>query len=334
MRAKLYRKWWYAVWVENGVTRRSSLRTQDAEEAKRKLLDFQRDFRPERSGIGDIMDAYLADRKIQVVRYDRIADAWKALKPHFAHLRPDQITRETCREYAAARRKVTFRNRKLPIQDGTIIKELTVLRAGLRWHDKNTPAIFEMPSSPPPKERHLSREEFGKLVRSADRTPHLRLFVILALSTAGRAEAILELTWDRVDFEKGQIDLRKGAGRRKGRALVPMTDTVKFALQEAKKAALSDFVIEYAEGPVKSVKKAFARACEEAELEGVTPHVLRHTAAVWMAEGGATMPEIANYLGHSDSRITERVYSRFSPSFLKKAATALEFSLDSYPRTK
>lgn len=335
MRAKLYRDWWYAVWTENGVTRRASLRTQDAEEAKRKLLDFQRDFRPERSSVGDIMEAYLADRQTQVVRHDRMADAWKALKPHFAHLRPDQISRDTCRAYAASRRLVTFRNRKLPVQDGTIIKELTVLRAGLRWHDKNTPAVFEMPSTPPPKERHLSREEYGRLLESAQITPHLYLFVTLALQTAARAEALLQLTWDRVDFDRGLIDLRNALGRRKGRAQVPMTETARIALLDAWKASLARVhVIEYAGGPVQSVKKAFGRACEKAGLEGVTPHVLRHTAAVWMAEGGATMPEIAGYLGHSDSRITERVYAKFSPTFLKKAATALEFTLDSSPRTK
>jgi len=56
----------------------------------------------------------------------------------------------------------------------------------------------------------------------------------------------------------------------------------------------------------------------------VTPHTLRHTAAVWLAEAGTPMPEIATYLGHSDSRITERVYARFSPGYLRKASKALE----------
>jgi hypothetical protein len=36
------------------------------------------------------------------------------------------------------------------------------------------------------------------------------------------------------------------------------------------------------------------------------------------------MPEIAQFLGHSDSRLTERVYARFSPNYLAKTATSLE----------
>ena len=43
-----------------------------------------------------------------------------------------------------------------------------------------------------------------------------------------------------------------------------------------------------------------------------------------MAEAGHPMSEIAQYLGHADSRITERVYARYSPSHLRRAADALE----------
>jgi integrase len=56
----------------------------------------------------------------------------------------------------------------------------------------------------------------------------------------------------------------------------------------------------------------------------VTPHDLRHTAAVWMAADGVSMGKIAQYLGHSDSRITEKVYARFAPEHLRDAASALE----------
>jgi integrase len=52
--------------------------------------------------------------------------------------------------------------------------------------------------------------------------------------------------------------------------------------------------------------------------------MLRHTAAVWMAEGGTPMSEIAQYLGHSTTLVTEKVYARYSPEYLKKAAAQLE----------
>lgn len=51
--------------------------------------------------------------------------------------------------------------------------------------------------------------------------------------------------------------------------------------------------------------------------------MFRHSAAVWQAEANIPFSQIAQFLGHTDSRITERVYSRFSPSFLANAAEAL-----------
>jgi arginase family enzyme len=57
----------------------------------------------------------------------------------------------------------------------------------------------------------------------------------------------------------------------------------------------------------------------------VFPHLLRLSAAVHMAEAGVSMAEIAQYLGHDDDRVTARVYARFSPAHLRKAAAALEY---------
>jgi integrase len=226
------------------------------------------------------------------------------------------VDRKACRAYTAKRRAVGA-------SDGTVHTELTFLRAALRWHNPATAAVVELPSKPPPRDHHLTREQYEHLVAAAV-TPHLRLFVVLALATAGRMTAILELTWDRVDLERGVIRLGLGERRRKGRATVPMTDRARAALLEAARARTSDHVIEWGGEAVGKIRKAFAAAAKAADLPWCTPNVLRHTAAVWMAEAGVPMAEIAQYLGHTDSRITERVYARFSPTYLRGAAGALD----------
>ena len=103
-----------------------------------------------------------------------------------------------------------------------------------------------------------------------------------------------------------------------------MNDMARTALLEAKEGARTGYVIEYADRPVGSIKHGFATACKRAELEDVTPHTLRRTAAVWMAEAGVSMPMIAAYLGHSDDRITQRVYAKYGPEYLRRASRALE----------
>jgi integrase len=66
-------------------------------------------------------------------------------------------------------------------------------------------------------------------------------------------------------------------------------------------------------------------AARRAGLPHVSPHMLRHSAAVHMAEAGIPMSEIAQMLGHANSRITESTYARYSPTYLRKAASALEY---------
>ena len=136
---------------------------------------------------------------------------------------------------------------------------------------------------------------------------------------------MLGLTWDRVDLTKRRIDLRdpNRPVTRKGRARVPINDTLLAALEDAKRGATTPHVIEWGGEPVMSVKKGIAAAARRAGVE-CSPHVLRHTAAVWMAEGGVPMEQIAQYLGHDDVRTTYRVYARFSPGFLRDAARTLD----------
>ena len=308
MELRLYRGWWYAYWKEGTKTRRRALRTQDRDAALRSLADLKKG-RPSDT-VSQIYPLSLADKGTVRARW-----AWAKLEPGFGYLRPDQVNREACRRYIEARRRSG-------VGDGTIHTEMTYLRAALMWKDKNGPWDVEMPSKPPPRDLHLSRAQYAALVKAAS-SDHIRLFIILALTTAGRSAAILELTWDRVDFARGIIRLGEGEQRRKGRATVPMTDSARAALMEAAKARTSDFVIEWGGGKVTSIRKGFAAAAKAIGVPWCTPHVMRHTAAVWMAEARVPMSEIASYLGHSDSRITERVYAKYHPDSLRDAARAL-----------
>ena len=271
--------------------------------------------------VSDIWEAYRVEREGRPVA-ENMRHTGKAILPHFGTLRPDQITTEDCRAYAEARRAAGLR-------DGTIWSHLGHLRMALNWAAKarlidHAPYI-ERPSQPMPKERYLTHREIDRLL-DADGEPHVKLAALLMLTTAARVGAILELTWDRVDMERGIINLRTDdTTTRKGRAVVPVNDTLRAALLNAREAALSDYVVEWAGGPVKSIKKGFGALVRRAGLKGVTPHVLRHTCGVHMAERGVPMEVISQMMGHSNVRITAQVYARFSPEFLRDAASALDF---------
>jgi integrase len=112
-------------------------------------------------------------------------------------------------------------------------------------------------------------------------------------------------------------------GIRDGRKEYSMVVSAHKYLLSARKGAQTRYVIEFAGSPVKHIRYAMERISERAGLK-VTAHMFRHSAAVWMAEGGVPMSEIAQFLGHSNTAITERIYARYSPNYLRNAARHLE----------
>lgn len=273
---------------------------------------------PKSERIEDLWPAYVRERKAAGVKSDRFGATWKALSPHFGHRLGKAISRADCREYYAARKREGR-------SDSTIRTELELLRACLRSHlGEQTPPTWVPPASAP-RDRHLTRAELTKLLEHIE-TPHVRLFVILAVTTGARMSALLDLKWRQVDMERGTIDLLP-AGRyqtNKRRPVVPMNDRAREALAAAERGARSDFVIEHGGKPIASVKKAIRAAASRSGIP-CSPHVFRHTAGVWMAEADVPMQKIAQFLGHTSTKVTETVYARYSPSHMQDASAALNW---------
>ena len=310
------------MWDENGKRRRFRLVATTAREAEAEArqLVLEATSPGGRLTIADLWHAYREDRAGRSIA-ESMRHTGKAVIPAFGHFRPDQITTQDCRDAIAAWRAEGK-------HDGTIWTRMNHLRICLGWARKHRliehAPYIERPEQPAPRDRYLTQTEVEKLM-GADADPHIKVAIILMLTTCARVTAALELTWDRVDFERGFINLRTGEGQRKGRAIVPMNNRLRVTLDQARKAAVSEHVIEWGGRPVKSIKRGFATAVERAGLTDVTPHVLRHTGAVHMAAAGVPMAKIAQYLGHTNTATTERVYARFAPDHLKDAAAVLEF---------
>lgn len=321
---RLRGEWAIATWRGGKRVRRVTTGTANRTEAERLLADFiTRQSRPRQITVATLWQRYRDDNAHKRIAAN-MAFSGKAVLPFFGDLHPDEITTELCRSYVAKRKRM---GRK----PGTIWTELNHLQivlnrakgARLILHE----VVVERPPKPPPRDRRITRAEARRLLDAAT-YPHVALAIALMLGTGARSGAILTLTWDRVDFDRGLIHYADpdDTGRRKGRATVPMTNDVRERLLDAKAGAITDYVIEWAGRPVKSLKRGFAKAVSDAGLENVTPHVLRHTAATWMAEAGIPMTEIAAVLGHTDSRTTERIYAKFSPAYLRGAISALDMS--------
>lgn len=319
------------VWYDgDGARHRHSLGTDDPREAERAAPSIFAELTTTNADtVEALWKAYTIDKAGRAV-IATMEHTWKAVGPRFGPMRPEAITVQDCRAHTAERRAVRTKQNPRGISDGTIHTELGHLRMVLLWGEKHNKIVkapyIERPAKPKPSEKHLTKEQVGKLIEAATR-PHIRLFVILAIGTAARSGALLDLTWDRCDFVRGLVHLENPEidVPHKGRAVVPMNNTVRRALEAAREGAMSRYVVEWAGGKVGSVKRALAESAKRAGLAKVSPHMIRHSAAVHMAEAGTAMEEIAQYLGHSEVSVTRKIYARFSPDYLKKAASALEY---------
>lgn len=321
---------WQLCWTEARRKKSRSLGTTDEDDARQYLARFLDELakpeQPDTPTIASIATAWLDQRSAISTR--PAISALKHITKHLGWLTVDELRPSHTKRYIQKRTKEGAK-------PGTIITELKKMSAALKWAMGEKiitwmPKI-NYPGSPKPKERWLSREEADHLLACCDKAHHIWLYVQIALHTAARKGAILELTWDRpadsdggfVDFDKRRIDFGHKEGG-KNRTRPPINKTLMPILRQAKEAGQSNYVIEWAGGRVTQIDKGFKRAAIRAGMPEVTPHDLRRTAATWMAMKGVKMRIISEYLGHTSTAITEKVYAKFHPDYLEEAAEALE----------
>lgn len=304
------------VWHEAGKRRRKQLTSQDRQSAEAEARREWEGGDDSPWTVGRIMTGYLASINAKP-SHPRRVDGWKAMQGFWANVDPMLIDEPMAKAYRAGRR----------VGDATARYELQMLSTALIWANNcgkipKKPIIWR-PHAPERKTRHLTRDQFDRFFAEV-KADHAKLYVQIGLHTCARPGAILDLTWDRVDFMRRQIDFTPPGHVRtaKRRTVVPIADDLLEWLQMGSRARTSDFVIERGGKRVASVKKAFQAASERSAVHA-TPYTLRHTGAVWAVENGVSMAELSQFLGHDTSATTEKFYARYSKDYLRGVANAI-----------
>ncbi len=273
-----------------------------------------------RSGTDDvitILEQY--QREHDVVAWERLKYAIKALRGFWAGKTVAEIDIPSCRQYTAHRMDAG-------VALSTIARELTCLRAAcnhaLRWKRIQAAPVFEIPTDLPRREIWLFKDELRVLLDAADHLMHD--FILLTYGTGSRRAAIESLTWPQVNFARKTINLAKAGERKtcKRRPTVPMGDlhgllTRRFATKQNEWVLGSDRDLFY----------DFQKTCEKAgfltveQRDGrpagkITPHVLRHSRATHLLEDGATIFAVAKLLGDTPTTV-QRVYGHICMSSLE-----------------
>jgi site-specific recombinase XerD len=245
---------------------------------------------------------------------------------------PDAIDHRLLRRYAAA----LSERRAAP---ATVARKLAALRAFfgmLREHGDiaaNPADLLAAPKRGSELPSVLAPEQVSRLLDRIPASTPLELrdraLFEIAYASGLRAEELVSLDVGSIDFDAEQLRVEgKGAKTR----IVPAGEPALRALArylERARAALSRGVDEPALFLSKSgrrlstsdVRRRLSVWSRHAAMQGaVHPHVLRHSFATHLLEGGADLRSIQELLGHA-SVSTTQTYTRVESARLKVAYT-------------
>ena len=310
-----------------GDARNPPTEAVEALEAFKAALDA-----PATETVQDIMDARLKDAegRVSPVSLRNMRQQHKNLCARLGHLAPTDLTRARIKRYIERERAGT---------PTAAARELEELRSAFRLVGLDVPRDWPDPPKRPPRDRYLTPYEAKALIDACQvRAIHLHLFVLIALSTGARKSAILGLTWDRVDEDRGVLDFNEPDRpmTKKRRPIARVDRRLSAALREARKVARSEHVIEWNEKPIADIKKGLAEAAVAAGLyrqttdkDGkpvrratISAHTLKHTAISWLAEAGYTVDQISD-LTETTPQVVRRIYRRVAPEYLEPLTKAL-----------
>lgn len=246
----------------------------------------------------------------------------------------------------------------------TISRDIAALRQPLNWAWKNeriqsAPFIIDVTAKSTPKSLVYTPKQVAALLDAAREQPdreHVALLILIALSTHGRIDAILEMTTDQIQYGLIYFNAPGRAQTKKRRSIVPVAPTLAPWLNELpagkviqwKKPSIDSKTGKtvYTLLPADSVKRSFESCLLAAGISahklddkgepiwlpprgrlGETkprpkmvglgsPNTLRHTCSTEMHTRGVPEAQIDMAAGHLGESTNKRHYRHLRPEYL------------------
>lgn len=237
-------------------------------------------------------------------------------------VRPSAIDAELIKAY-----KIVLYERGLA--PGTIRHSLTVLRSFCAWcvTEKlmgHNPALGVMhPKVAGPDPDPLTRAQIDTLLAILDAPPQShkvtwrrnRRAIMLGLYCGLRIAEIAELRWRDVDLARGELIVRRVAGKGGKSRVVPICDECLDELKLARSMRPADAVVDQGDGKPLTVKSLAHIHERWLRARGMTihSHQLRKTFATELYLAGEDLFTIQRLLGHSDPKTTLRYIGASAP---------------------
>lgn len=206
----------------------------------------------------------------------------------------------------------------------------TIAAKEWQWVDDNPFRNVSKPKESRGRTRYLAKDEIERLrvtCRNCS-SPVLETIFVLAISTGMRKGEILSLKWGDVDLNRNAITLHdtKNGERRS----VPLVSEARALVKELGRVRSlhNDLLFpgtRKRDQPLK-IDVPWHAALEAAGIEDYKFHDNRHTAASYLAMNGASLPEIAEVLGHKTLAMVKR-YAHLSEAHTSKVVARMNNAL-------
>lgn len=164
--------------------------------------------------------------------------------------------------------------------------------------------------------KYLTKNQSEMLLQSIANTSSYS-HVLIALSTGARADEIVKLKWEDIDFNDRLLIL-DGKGNKERRVPIP-EKLFNYLLSNREKEG---YVCKGTRKP-SQLSKRFRFYADKIGLNHFTFHQLRDTYASWLVQNGINLKIIQELLGHEDIQTT-LIYAHLAPANKFEAVNVLD----------
>lgn len=197
----------------------------------------------------------------------------------------------------------------------TIAKELWVLRracrvSGVGWSETIMPDLGRVYT---PRDRWLTWGEY--LALRAQLSEERRDYLDAYVYTGARRSELYSLTAHDLDGERLRI---RGTKTASAWRWVPVAEPLRPVLERRAKSCAGPLFPKWGKDT-----RDLALACGRAKIAPVSPNDLRRTFCSWLANAGVSPLVAARLMGHTSTRMVERVYARLGVEIQADAVARL-----------
>lgn len=192
--------------------------------------------------------------------------------------------------------------------------------------DKNYAQFLELPAPSPKKTRVLSDVEIARIWTMEDdkRLGDTARITLIMIYTGMRINELLLMRRENVHLDQRYMigGEKTAAGRDRP---IPIDKCIVPLIQHFLDGNTSEWLIPSASGIPRDhhvVRRSFSSLMKKLDIEGVTPHTCRHTAASRWAAQGMPIQSVKEILGHSSIQTTSDIYTHADPLALVRALDA------------